>query len=158
MSGTRHKFYVYSAYCDDRDRPLVRVIAATKTKKSDKVNKTVLMSKERFDLIFINFLILILWQVFLGFEIWPIIRLCFLIEFSFLWSLSLIWKWCLCVCEGRQSVVEQKLFSKDQTWKFFSLNLCQKCSKLHWIYSEYIYSLQSCKYSPQPCKSQSGSL
>jgi len=37
VSGTRHKFYVYSAYCDDRDRPLVRVIAATKTKKSDKV-------------------------------------------------------------------------------------------------------------------------
>ena len=26
-----------SAYCDDRDKPLVRIIAATKTKKSDKV-------------------------------------------------------------------------------------------------------------------------
>ena len=37
VGGTRHKFYVYSAYCDDRDRPLVRVIAATQTKKSDKV-------------------------------------------------------------------------------------------------------------------------
>ena len=56
--GTSHKFYVYryndifsefftllvllitfllSAYCDDRDKPLVRIIAATKTKKSDKV-------------------------------------------------------------------------------------------------------------------------
>ena len=86
-------------------------------------------------MIFIIFLFLILWQVFLGFEIWPIIRLCFLIEFSFLWSLSLIWKWCLCVCEGRQSVVEQKLFSKDQTWKFFSsLNMCQKCQN----YIKYI--------------------
>ena len=28
-----------SAYCDDRDKPLVRIIAATKTKKSDKVRK-----------------------------------------------------------------------------------------------------------------------
>ena len=37
VSGTKHKFLVYSAYCDDRDRPLVRVIAATKTKKPDKV-------------------------------------------------------------------------------------------------------------------------
>lgn len=37
VSGTSHKFYVYSAYCDDRDKPLVRIIAATKTKKSDKV-------------------------------------------------------------------------------------------------------------------------
>jgi len=37
VSGTRHKFYVYSAFCDDRDRPLVRIIAATKTKKPDKV-------------------------------------------------------------------------------------------------------------------------
>ena len=39
VSGTRHKFYVYSAFCDDRDRPLVRIIAATKTKKPDKVGK-----------------------------------------------------------------------------------------------------------------------
>ena len=38
VSGTKHKFLVYSAYCDDRDRPLVRVIAATKTKKPDKVD------------------------------------------------------------------------------------------------------------------------
>ena len=37
VSGTRHKFFVYSAYCDDREKPLVRVIAATKTKKPDKV-------------------------------------------------------------------------------------------------------------------------
>ncbi len=37
MNGTRHKFYVYSAYYDARTRPLIRVIGATKTKKSDKV-------------------------------------------------------------------------------------------------------------------------
>ena len=37
VGGTSHKFYVYSAYYDDRARPLVRVIAATKTKHSDKV-------------------------------------------------------------------------------------------------------------------------
>ena len=32
-----HISILLSAYCDDRDKPLVRVIAATKTKKSDKV-------------------------------------------------------------------------------------------------------------------------
>ena len=37
VAGTRHKFYVYSAFYDDREKHVVRVIAATKTKKSDKV-------------------------------------------------------------------------------------------------------------------------
>lgn len=37
VNGTRHKFYVYSAYYDTRSRPLIRVIGATKTKRSDKV-------------------------------------------------------------------------------------------------------------------------
>ena len=37
MNGTRHKFYVYSAYYDARTRPVIRVIGATKTKRSDKV-------------------------------------------------------------------------------------------------------------------------
>jgi len=37
VNGTAHKFYVYSAFYDNRDKPMVRVIAATKTKKSDKV-------------------------------------------------------------------------------------------------------------------------
>jgi hypothetical protein len=39
VNGTRHKFYVYSAYYDARQpqRPLIRVIGATKTKQSDKV-------------------------------------------------------------------------------------------------------------------------
>ena len=38
VTGTTHRFYVYSAYCDTRDpAPLVRVVAATRTKKSDKV-------------------------------------------------------------------------------------------------------------------------
>jgi len=37
VNGTRHKFFVYSAFYDDREKPLVRVVAATKTKKSDKV-------------------------------------------------------------------------------------------------------------------------
>lgn len=37
VNGTRHKFFVYSAYYDNREKPLVRMIAATKTKKSDKV-------------------------------------------------------------------------------------------------------------------------
>jgi len=37
VNGTRHKFFVYSAFYDDREKPIVRVIAATKTKKSDKV-------------------------------------------------------------------------------------------------------------------------
>lgn len=32
-----------SAYCDDRDKPLVRIIAATKTKKSDKVRERVVL-------------------------------------------------------------------------------------------------------------------
>ena len=37
VNGTRHKFYVYSAYYDARQKPLIRLIGATKTKKSDKV-------------------------------------------------------------------------------------------------------------------------
>ena len=38
VAGTSHKFYVYSAYYDSRGpRPHVRVIGATKTKRSDKV-------------------------------------------------------------------------------------------------------------------------
>ena len=37
VNGTRHKFYVYSAYYDARTRPVIRVIGATKTKRSDKV-------------------------------------------------------------------------------------------------------------------------
>ena len=37
VAGTRHKFYVYSAFYDDREKHVVRVIAATKTKMSDKV-------------------------------------------------------------------------------------------------------------------------
>ena len=37
VAGTRHKFYVYSAFYDDRARPIVRVVAATRTKRSDKV-------------------------------------------------------------------------------------------------------------------------
>ena len=37
VAGTRHKFFVYSAFYDDREKHVVRVIAATKTKKSDKV-------------------------------------------------------------------------------------------------------------------------
>lgn len=39
VNGTSHKFYVYSAYYDARmpQRPVVRVIGATKTKMSDKV-------------------------------------------------------------------------------------------------------------------------
>ena len=38
VAGTSHKFYVYSAYYDTRGpRPHVRVIGATKTKRSDKV-------------------------------------------------------------------------------------------------------------------------
>ena len=37
VNGTRHKFYVYSAYYDARTRPIIRVIGATKTKRSDKV-------------------------------------------------------------------------------------------------------------------------
>jgi len=37
VNGTRHKFYVYSAYYDNRTRPVIRVIGATKTKRSDKV-------------------------------------------------------------------------------------------------------------------------
>ena len=38
VAGTRHKFYVYSAFYDDRARPIVRVVAATRTKRSDKVS------------------------------------------------------------------------------------------------------------------------
>ncbi|XP_023321421.1 uncharacterized protein LOC111696112 [Eurytemora carolleeae] len=38
VNGTKHKFYVYSAYYDGRDKkPTIRVISATKTKKSEKV-------------------------------------------------------------------------------------------------------------------------
>lgn len=37
VNGTQHKFFVYSAYYDNREKPLIRIIAATKTKKSDKV-------------------------------------------------------------------------------------------------------------------------
>ena len=38
VAGTTHKFYVYSAYYDSRGpRPHVRVVGATKTKRSDKV-------------------------------------------------------------------------------------------------------------------------
>ena len=37
VNRTRYKFYVYSAYYDARTRPLIRVIGATKTKRSDKV-------------------------------------------------------------------------------------------------------------------------
>lgn len=38
VAGTSHKFYVYSAYYDSRGpRPHVRIIGATKTKRSDKV-------------------------------------------------------------------------------------------------------------------------
>ena len=38
VAGASHKFYVYSAYYDTRGpRPHVRVIGATKTKRSDKV-------------------------------------------------------------------------------------------------------------------------
>jgi len=37
VNGTKHKFFVYSAFYDDREKPLVRLIAATKTKKPDKV-------------------------------------------------------------------------------------------------------------------------
>ena len=33
VNGTKHKFYVYSAYYDNRTRPLIRVIGATKTKR-----------------------------------------------------------------------------------------------------------------------------
>ena len=38
VNGTNHKFYVYSAFYDDREKHLVRVIATTKTKKSEKVS------------------------------------------------------------------------------------------------------------------------
>ena len=38
-SVTLSSHLILSAYCDDRDKPLVRIIAATKTKKSDKVRK-----------------------------------------------------------------------------------------------------------------------
>ena len=39
VEGTRHKFYVYSAYYDKRSgKRLIRVIAATKTKHADKVS------------------------------------------------------------------------------------------------------------------------
>ena len=41
VNGTHHKFWVYSAFYDDREKPLVRVIATTKTKKSEKVNENV---------------------------------------------------------------------------------------------------------------------
>ena len=37
VNGTRHKFFVYSAFYDDREVPRLRIIAATKTKKPDKV-------------------------------------------------------------------------------------------------------------------------
>eukprot|EP00090_Calanus_glacialis_P008335 TRINITY_DN16646_c0_g1_i9.p1 TRINITY_DN16646_c0_g1~~TRINITY_DN16646_c0_g1_i9.p1 ORF type:complete len:556 (-),score=113.80 TRINITY_DN16646_c0_g1_i9:55-1611(-) len=37
VNGTHHKFFVYSAFYDDREKPLVRIIATTKTKKSEKV-------------------------------------------------------------------------------------------------------------------------
>jgi len=37
VNGTHHKFFVYSAFYDDREKPLVRVIATTKTKRSEKV-------------------------------------------------------------------------------------------------------------------------
>ena len=37
VNGTKHKFYVYSAYYDRRTKPVIRLIGATKTKKSDKV-------------------------------------------------------------------------------------------------------------------------
>ena len=37
VNGTKHKFYVYSAYFDRRQKPVIRLIGATKTKKSDKV-------------------------------------------------------------------------------------------------------------------------
>ena len=40
VNGTHHKFFVYSAFYDDREKPLVRVIAVTKTKKSEKVGKS----------------------------------------------------------------------------------------------------------------------
>ena len=38
VNGTSHKFFVYSAFYDDREKHLVRVIATTKTKKSEKVS------------------------------------------------------------------------------------------------------------------------
>ena len=37
VNGTHQKFFVYSAFYDDREKPLVRVIATTKTKKSERV-------------------------------------------------------------------------------------------------------------------------
>ena len=37
VHGTHHKLFIYSAFYDDREKPLVRVIATTKTKKSEKV-------------------------------------------------------------------------------------------------------------------------
>ena len=37
VNGTHHKFFVYSAFYDDREKPLVRVIATTKTNKSERV-------------------------------------------------------------------------------------------------------------------------
>lgn len=37
VDGTKNKFYVYSAYFDNRKRKLIRIIAATKTKAQDKV-------------------------------------------------------------------------------------------------------------------------
>ena len=42
VNGTSHKFFVYSAFYDDREKHLVRVIATTKTKKSEKVNSYLL--------------------------------------------------------------------------------------------------------------------
>ena len=39
FSPVLHMTIFLSAYCDDRDKPLVRLIAATKTKKSDKVRE-----------------------------------------------------------------------------------------------------------------------
>ena len=39
VNGTHHKFFVYSAFYDDREKPLIRIIATTKTKKSEKVKK-----------------------------------------------------------------------------------------------------------------------
>jgi hypothetical protein len=40
VNGTHHKFFVYSAFYDDREKPLLRVIATTKTKKSEKVRNS----------------------------------------------------------------------------------------------------------------------
>jgi len=37
VNGSSHKFYVYSAFYDNRDKPMIRVISATKTKNYDKV-------------------------------------------------------------------------------------------------------------------------